>query len=173
MNRYIVGLIVSTIILMCSFAFKIPETRKLPSVEIKSLNGKKANLADVSNGDKPMVVFAWEVTCRPCITEFNAISREYSDWQKNTGVKIVAISTDEFRNATQVQSTCVSRGWKFEIYLDQNQDFKRAMNVPFCPYMFVLNGKGEIVWQKGGYTPGDEKIIYDLVLKISKGEPIN
>lgn len=173
MNRFIAGLSVSTILLMSCFAFKIPDTRRLPSVEIKSINGRKVNLADISNDNKPLVVIAWEVTCRPCITEFNAISRQYSNWQKTTGVKIVAISIDEFRNSPLVQSTCVSKGWDFEIYLDQNQSFKRAMNIPFCPFVFVLNGKGEVVWQKGGYAPGDESIIYDIVLKTSKGEPID
>lgn len=172
MTKLFIGHAVSILIVLCCFAFKAPDSRTLPSVEVKSLKGSKVNVSEITNDGKPMVVFAWEVTCRPCITEFNAISREYSNWKKTTGVKIVAISTDEFRNGPLVQSTCVSKGWEFEVYLDQNQAFKRAMNIPFCPFVFVLDGKGEVVWQKGGYTPGDESIIYDIVLKISKGEPI-
>jgi cytochrome c biogenesis protein CcmG/thiol:disulfide interchange protein DsbE len=161
------------LIVLCSLAFKAPQLRKLPSAEVRTLSGKRVDASEIANEGKPMVVFVWEATCKPCIMEFNAVSREYANWKKNTGVKIVAISTDESRNASLVHSQSASKAWGFEIYLDPNQAFKRAMNVPFCPYVFVLNGNGEVVWQKSGYTPGDEHIIYDVVLKTSKGEKID
>ncbi len=173
MIKSFLGHIAPFLALLYCYAFKLPDLRKLPSVEVRSLTGGKVNVSTITNEGKPMIVFAWEATCRPCLTEFNAISREYSKWREATGVKIVAISVDESRNASLVQMLYTSKGWEFDVYLDPTQSFKRAMSVPFCPYVFVLNGSGEVVWQKGGYSPGDEKIIYDIVVKVSKGEPIN
>ena len=146
--------------------------RTLPSVEVKSLDSKSVDISTISNDGKPMIVFAWEVICQPCINEFNAIAPLYEAWKAETGVKIVAVSVDDNRSSTRVRPLVRTKGWPFDVYLDPNQAFKRAMNVPLCPYVFVLNGKGEVVWQKGGYSPGDEAIIYDVVKKVAKGETI-
>jgi cytochrome c biogenesis protein CcmG/thiol:disulfide interchange protein DsbE len=172
-KNYIVKYAAPILVVLCCMAFRIPDATKLPSVEVKAMNGKRVNTSDINNDGKPLVIVVWEVTCKPGIKELNAISREYKNWKSTTGVKVVAISVDESRNASQVQSLWVSRGWEFESYLDPNQMFKRAMNIPVCPYVFIIDGHGDIVWQKGGYGPGDEKVIYDVVLKTSKGEPIN
>lgn len=163
----------SIVMLLCNLASNAQTQRQLPSVEVKMLNGKTIDLSTINNDGKPMIVFAWEVTCLPCIAEFNAISRQYADWKKETGVKIVAVSVDDSRSSPRVNPLVRSKGWDFEVYLDPNQAFKRAMSVSYCPYAFVLNGKGEVVWQKGGYTPGDETIIFEIVQKTAKGEKID
>jgi cytochrome c biogenesis protein CcmG, thiol:disulfide interchange protein DsbE len=142
--------------------------RRLPSVEVKELSGSTVNVASLSNNGNPMLVFVWEVTCQPALTQFTAIARKYADWQKETGVKIVAISVDDARSISKVQPLVRSRGWPFEVYCDPIQAFKRAVNINFCPYVFLLNGKGEICWQKGGYILGDEAMIYDELLKVAK-----
>ncbi len=144
--------------------------RTIPSIEVKALNGKRVDVSTFSNDGKPMVVLVWEITCAPCLTEFNAIQRVYADWQKETGVKIIAVSVDDNRSSPRVAPMARSKGWAWDTYLDPNQEFKRAMNVPLCPYAFVLNGAGEVVWQKGGYVPGDEVVLYDVVKKVAAGQ---
>jgi cytochrome c biogenesis protein CcmG, thiol:disulfide interchange protein DsbE len=62
--------------------------------------------------------------------------------------------------------------WDYEILLDPNQDFKRAMNVNMVPHMFILNGNKEIVWQHTSFTEGGELEVIDIVRKIIKGEEI-
>lgn len=146
---------------------------KLPSIKLNKLNGGTINLSEISNDGKPMLVCVWEVSCLPCTYEFNAISASYEDWKKETGVKVVAISIDDNRNYSRVFPLVRSKGWSFEFYQDKNQEIKRAMGVQYCPYTFVVDGKGEIVWSKGGYVSGDEKIAYGIIQKIAKGEKIN
>jgi cytochrome c biogenesis protein CcmG/thiol:disulfide interchange protein DsbE len=144
--------------------------RKLPSTEVKALNGKRVDVSTLTNHGKPTIVLVWEITCAPCLTEFNSIARVYSDWQKETGVKIIAISVDDNRSSPRVAPMARSKGWAWDTYLDVNQDFKRAMNVPLCPFAFVLDAKGDVVWQKGGYVPGDEIVLYDVVKKVAAGQ---
>lgn len=163
----------SLCVFLCGLSFAGKAQRTLPSVEVKNMNGKTVNLAALKNDGKPMVVFAWEITCQPCISEFNAIAKVYDGWKKETGAKIIAVSIDDSRSSVRVTPLVKSKGWNFEVYLDPNQAFKRAMNISYCPYVFVLDSKGEVVWQKGGYSPGDENIIYDIVQKTSKGEKFN
>jgi thioredoxin-related protein len=57
-----------------------------------------------------------------------------------------------------------TRGWEYEILLDPNADLKRALNVGDIPHTFLINGKGEIVYQHAGYAPGDENELYEKLL---------
>jgi hypothetical protein len=59
-----------------------------------------------------------------------------------------------------------ARGWEYEFLLDTNQDFKRAMGVIDVPHIFILNGKGEIVYQHTSYTEGSEKELYKKVKEL-------
>ncbi|MGB9913563.1 MAG: TlpA family protein disulfide reductase, partial [Candidatus Kapaibacteriota bacterium] len=59
---------------------------------------------------------------------------------------------------------------KFEIYLDENGDFRRAMNVNNPPHSFLVNSKGEIVWEHNGYATGDEEFLYQRILKLLEEE---
>lgn len=173
MRNYLNRYSITITILICSVTYKTSGQRKLPTIDVKSINGETVNTSTIKNDGKPMIVFAWEITCQPCISEFNAISKVYANWKNETGVKIIAISIDDSRSSSRVTPLVRSRGWDFEVYLDPNQTFKRAMNVSYCPYVFVLDSNAEVVWQKGGYAPGDEIILYDVVQKTAKGVKIN
>jgi cytochrome c biogenesis protein CcmG/thiol:disulfide interchange protein DsbE len=145
---------------------------KIPSVEVKKIGGESFNTSTLSNDGKPMIISFWATWCKPCVQELTAISEQYEEWQKETGVKVIAVSTDDSRNLARVQPFVNSRNWEYEIYLDPNGDFKRALNVNNIPHTFLVNGKGEIVWQHNSYTPGDEEELFELVKKLAKGESI-
>jgi biopolymer transport protein ExbD len=55
---------------------------------------------------------------------------------------------------------------------DENQDFKRAMNVNNVPHTFIINGKGEIVWSHNSYSDGDEDVLYENIKALIKGEKL-
>ena len=159
------------ITLMASFA--MAQNAKLPeNVTIKTLDGKTVETSIIQNDGKPIIVSFWSTTCKPCIKELKAISEVYDEWQEETGVKLVAISVDDSRSASRVVNFVNGNGWDYEVYLDQNQDFKRAMNVVMEPHVFLLNGEGEIVWQHTAYVDGSEEELFELVKKVAKGEDI-
>ncbi len=145
---------------------------KIPSAEVKKIAGESFNTSELSNDGKPMIISFWATWCKPCVQELTAIAEQYEEWQKETGVKVIAISTDDSRNMARVQPFVSSRSWEYEVYLDPNGDFKRALNVNNIPHTFLVDGKGEIVWQHNSYTPGDEEELYELVKKVAKGEAI-
>ena len=93
----------------------------------------------------------------------------HDEWQEETGVKLVAISIDDARSAARVKPWVDGKDWPFEVYLDQNRDFARALNVgPNPPHTFVVNGEGEIVWQHTGYLPGAEEEVIEKVRELLK-----
>lgn len=156
-----------TSILLLSLIVNASE-RTVPSVKVKDLRGKTFDTKNFDNDGKPIVINFWATWCKPCIKELNNIHDSYIDWVDETGVKIIAVSIDDARNSRRVAPFVKSRGWDYEIYLDENGDFRRAMNVQNPPHTFLLNGDGEVVWQHNGYAPGDEKKLLAEIKKLTK-----
>ena len=141
------------------------KARTLPAVDLKDLKGKTVSSATLANTTGPTIVSFWATWCKPCIQELNIINENYADWQKETGLKVVAISIDDSRNASKVAPLVAGKGWAFDTYIDLNSDLKRLLNVNNVPHTFLLNKKGEIVWQHNSYSPGDEEELFELVKK--------
>ena len=146
---------------------------KIPAMKIKDLNGTIVDASTLNNDGKPMVISFWATWCKPCIRELNAINDSYIDWQEETGVKLVAISIDDTRLSSKVKPITTSQGWEYEVYLDENQELKRALNVNNIPHTFLIDGKGNIVWQHNGYLPGDEDHLYELITTLANGGTID
>ncbi len=144
------------------------EKSKLPVANVKDLKGNTVSTSTFTNDDKPIVIAFWATWCKPCMEELAAINENLQDWQEQTGVKYIAVSLDDSRSSKRVAPFVKSKGWEFEVYLDENQDFKRAMNVNNPPHTFLLNGEGEIVWEHNGYAPGDENKLFDEIKKAAK-----
>ena len=113
-------------------------------------------------------IMFWATWCKPCIQELKAVHDVYEEWQDDYGVKVYAISIDDSRNARKVAPFVKGRGWKFDVLIDENSDFRRAMNVNNPPHSFLVDGKGKVVWQHNGYAPGDEEEMIKELKKILK-----
>ena len=137
------------------------------NITIKSLDGTSVQTSAIQNNGKPIILSFWATWCKPCNCELNTIKEVYEEWQEETGVKLVAISIDDARSAARVKPHVDGNDWEYEVYLDQNQDLKRAMNVVNVPHTFVLNGKGEIVWQHTSFVEGSEEELLEVVRKVA------
>ena len=145
----------------------------IPSVNVKALDGSVISTDMFKNDGKPIIVSFWATWCKPCVNELNTISEVYADWQKETGVKLIAISIDDARSTASVAPFVNGKGWDYEVYLDPNGDFKRAMNVNMVPHTFLLNAKREVVDQHTSFVPGDEEKLFEKIKKTAAGEPLN
>lgn len=142
--------------------------KKVPSVNIKDMAGNAINTADVSNDGNPIVLAFWATWCKPCKQELNTIADEYEDWQEETGVKLVAVSVDDQKTTKMVEPYVNSTGWEYDIWMDTNGDFKRALGVNFVPHTFLIDGNGTIVYSHNNYVPGDEEALYEHILEVAK-----
>lgn len=142
---------------------KMPE-----NVTLKSLDGQSVQSSVINNNGRPVIISFWATWCKPCNRELDAIKEVYEEWQEETGVKLVAISIDDARSAARVKPWVDGKDWPYEVYLDQNKDFARAMNVVNVPHAFIINGEGEIVWQHTSYQDGGEEEMIEKVREILK-----
>lgn len=156
-----------TALALTTLSFSALAQGKVPSATVQTLDGKKIDTKTLSNGGKPMIINFWATWCAPCKRELAAISEKYGDWQAKTGVKLVAVSIDDARSMARVAPYVSGQDWDYEVLLDPNGDFKRALNVNNIPHTFLVNGAGEIVYQHNNYEPGDENELYKKVLELS------
>ena len=164
-----------SLILISLFSFTVlsGDGDKIPSVTLKKLDGSKINSSSFTNNGNPIIISFWATWCTPCKKELNAIQENFPEWVKETGVKLIAVSIDDARSAGKVVTEVKTKGWDFDVYIDENSDFKRAMNVNNVPHTFLVDGKGNIVWSHNSYTEGDEEQLYANVKKLAKGEPLS
>src|ERR1044072_118070 len=144
------------VLFMLFTAFTIKQdtpAQKLAAVDVKGLDGKIVNTGTFSNGGKPIIISFWATWCAPCKKELNEIAEVYDEWQKETGVILIRVTIDDARNSPKVKPYVEQQELTFQVYLDENQDFKRAMNVNNVPHTFVLNGNNEVTWQTNVYNP--------------------
>jgi peroxiredoxin len=155
-------------ILLIGISLQAQDNKKLPSVNVKDLDGKVFNTSNIHNDGKPIVISFWATWCKPCIQELANMHDLYQKWQKETGVKVIAISIDDSRSSKKVKPFVSGRSWTYEFLLDENSEFKRAMNVNNPPHTFLIDGNGNIVYEHNGYAPGDEKKLYQEIKKLAK-----
>jgi thiol-disulfide isomerase/thioredoxin len=139
---------------------------------LKTVKGLPFTSDSLTNNGKPIIISFWATWCKPCVRELTTISDVYDEWVEETGVKLYAISVDDSRSMTLVGPLVNGKGWDFSVLLDPNSDFKRAMNVGPIPHTFLLNGKGEVVYQHTSFAEGDELGLIDMVRKLNRGEEL-
>lgn len=144
---------------------------EVPRVDIRNFDFETFNTGNIANEGKPIIISFWATWCAPCKRELNNIADEWEYWEE-TGVKVYAVSIDDSRTVSTVQSYVNGQEWPYEVLIDENSEFRRAMNVNNIPHTFLLDGTGKIVYQHNGYSPGDEEEIFELIEKLNSGESL-
>ena len=78
------------------------------------------------------------------------------------------MSIDQAQNINKVKPLVDGNGWEYDVLLDPNSDFKRALGIQMIPYVLIVDGNGKIVYQHNGYTDGAEEELIEVVRKLVK-----
>ncbi|NNF01773.1 MAG: TlpA family protein disulfide reductase [Bacteroidia bacterium] len=160
-------------LLFCTYSFAQELSKKtLATTDIKTLDMQTISSDELGNDGNPFIVSFWATWCKPCIKELNTIAEVYEDWQEETGVKLIAISIDDSRSMSKVKPFVNGNDWDFEVYLDPNSDFRRAMSVNMVPHTFLFNGNREMVDQHTSFSPGDEDELFEKVKLVKAGKSL-
>ncbi len=149
-------------------AMAINASAQLPAVTLKDISGKTVRTDELSNDGKPFIISFFATWCKPCNRELSAISEVYDEWREETGVKVIAVSIDQAQNINKVKPLVDNNGWEYDVLLDPNSDFKRALGIQMIPYVIIVDGKGNIVYKHNGYTDGAEVELIEKVRELVK-----
>ena len=154
-------LFLSLCLLLVSFAASAQE--RLSKVILKDIEGKTVQTDTISNNGKPLIIAVVATWCKPCNRELSSIDEVYDDWQQETGVRLVAVSIDQAQNINKVKPMVDQNGWRYDVLLDPNGEFRRSLGIQSVPYTVLLDGQGKIVYKHNGYTDGAEVELYNKV----------
>lgn len=117
-----------------------------------------------SHSGKPMVLVFWAVWCGPCAAELRELER-ISRSEKTPFIGI-AVDSAEKQAARMVERTGVS----FANYLDNNSAFADSLGISGVPSLFVIDGKGNVVWSQSGYSVFPEGELREQIKKITNDQ---
>ncbi len=158
-----------TIFTLC-LALGLTAQAQLPAITLKDISGKTIQTDTLCrlNGGKPIIIDFFATWCKPCNRELDAIAEVYDDWVEETGVKLIAISIDQAQNTNKVKPLVDNHGWTYDVLLDPNSDFCKALGIQLIPYTLIIDGDGKIVYRHNGYSEGAEEELIDKVRDITK-----
>jgi peroxiredoxin len=138
---------------------------QVPSVTVENFKGESFDTVSLLDEGTPMIISFWSTSCKPCIRELDAVYDAMPDWLEEADFRVVAVSTDDSRLLAKAKSFAEGRGWgdEYTLLFDKNQDFMRAMNVSVVPHVFVVDGKGKVVYSHTAYVPGGEVELFEAI----------
>lgn len=142
---------------------------QLPKVVLNDTQGNKVQTDTLGTQGTPVIISFFATWCKPCNRELSAIAEVYEDWQKETGVKLVAVSIDQAQNIHKVAPLVSENEWPYEtVLLDPNSDLKRALGIQMIPFVVIIDGNGKIVYKHNGYTDGAEEELIKVIRELKK-----
>lgn len=138
----------------------------LPSTNLKTLDGENVDLISFADNGKTTIISMWATWCAPCKKELDAIAQVYEDWQVKYNVELVAITIDTQRQLAKVKPMVASKGWKYIILSDADNQLRNTLKVASIPQTFIVNNSGEIIFAHTGYSPGDELQLEEQLKKL-------
>ena len=139
---------------------------QLPAVTLKTIDGKTVQCDTLNNAGKPFIIDFFATWCKPCNRELSAIAEVYEEWQEETGVKIYAVSVDQAQNINKVKPLVDQNEWEYEVLLDPNSEFLKALGGNLIPFVVVVDGNGNITTKHSSYTDGAEEELINEVRQL-------
>mgnify|MGYP001180907611 CR=1 FL=1 len=145
------------LLFLSSHVFSQKQAKVLPNGKVKDTNGKLVDLNTFTKAGKITIVSFWATWCGPCKKELDAYNAHFANWTKKYGTQLLAISIDDIRGQAKIKPLVNERKWPYTILVDANNDLQRQLGFSSIPQLYLLDQKGNVIYQATGYLPGSEK----------------
>lgn len=142
--------------------------KTLPDATVKTLGGKSVQIKSYIGKGKITILSFWATWCAPCKREMDAISEVYSDWKDDYNVQFLAVTIDTQRDLPKVKPMIATKGWAYTFLSDAANQLKNALNFQTIPQTYLIDQKGNIVYEHTGYNPGDELDLEEKIKALAK-----
>lgn len=143
-------------------------SKTLPDATVKTLDGKSVQIKSYVGKGKITILSFWATWCAPCKREMDAISEVYGDWKKDYDVQFLAVTIDTQRDLPKVKPMVTTKGWPYIFLSDAANQLKTALNFQTIPQTYLIDQKGNIVYEHTGYNPGDELDLEEKIKALAK-----
>jgi peroxiredoxin len=143
----------------------------VPDFELKDLEGDEVAMSDLLETYKLVVIDFWEVGCKPC-NELLPHLQDYYDEYGEEGVEFIIISRDTALTQAQVEPYFKSKDYTFRVLLDGDREVSQDFGVKACPYTFIVDSEGKIIYSHFGYKSGQEEEVKEVIEKVLAGEKV-
>lgn len=134
-------------------------TASAPDFSLPTIDGKTVRLSSYLDGKHVVLLDFWSTTCDPCMVEMPHLVELYKA-KKDQGFVVLAISLDGPESRAQVSSTVHDKDMVFPVLLDEETTVVARYNPKReMPFSVLIGKDGSILQKRGGYTPGDEKLL--------------
>ena len=113
-----------------------------PEFRAKVLGQNRYKTMDDYKG-KVVILNVWATWCEPCQAEIPTLERLYQEYG-DKGLKLVAVSIDDYVNEDSIRAFARNFGMTFEILHDSTHTIEREYQVTGYPETFVIGKEGTI-----------------------------
>jgi thiol-disulfide isomerase/thioredoxin len=149
---------------------QISNRRNLPQFEYTA---DEKTLSPQTLVGKWTLISFWAAWCQPCLDELPSLNQLGQNWQ-GPEFQVITINTDEpgSENFEVARDFITANEIELPTYFDKDGKLKKAFEVEAVPRHFLVNPKGEIVWEgQGAFTWNDEKTRGQLLKVMEMEKP--
>ncbi|WP_083250502.1 TlpA disulfide reductase family protein [Acidihalobacter aeolianus] len=140
-----IAILVTTSIV--SWLFLGSSGNQAPNVQMTLLNGKKLDLRSFHG--HPVLINFWATTCPGCVEEIPSLAKLYKQLSPQ-GFEIIGVAMS-YDIPSQVKTMTQDKHIPYPITIDRSDSISKAFGtIRLTPTSFLINPKGQIVYQKIG-----------------------
>lgn len=138
-------------------------TKEPLTIHVKNENGEKSFLQEHMPKGKIYLVSVWATWCGSCRGELRAMEKVHCDWSDEYDFEFLAISIDTPTDHPKIFSLANKMDWNFKIIHDEYGYLVGELGVSKLPRMFLVDQKGNIVYEPKGYGSSALKRLEDKI----------
>ncbi len=135
-----------------------------PDFTLQDTDGNSVKLSDLVQAGPVLMVF-WATWCTNC-KDLLDYSNELYKAEKDKGLSVLGISQDAPRKLSDVKSMKDGHGWKFPVLLDPDKKVSLKYKAMAVPVTVIVDKNMEMVYQRVGFTSGQEEEIKNKVSEL-------
>jgi hypothetical protein len=151
--------IITTIATLILFAGISQTQAVLPCANLYTLSGTKISTEEIEKDSALTILFFWNTDNYKCREDVLELNDFYVEELKNKNIRIIAVCTGNAWDAGHIGTFVSGHNIAFEVYIDKNSDFRRAMSVPVVPFTMIINDEAESYSSYLGYNPAIEDLL--------------